>query len=163
MEPPGQGVSGCNHQANELDLTGRKRKKFVERCIAAGGDRWTPEDRGRNCRERAATMRLEEDARDDFLRRCRAYREGSDETAGHAERLRRCEADANQAKVPQARRDEFLRACMEPAGAETRGKSATDADGEDGPPAGPGETDRPGKPEKQEMPGKFRNVEPRSR
>jgi hypothetical protein len=74
-EPRGQTVSGCNHQANDLELKGDARKRFVERCMRRGGDAWGSGEWGRNCRERAERMGLKGDARDDFIRRCREYRD----------------------------------------------------------------------------------------
>jgi hypothetical protein len=74
-EPPGQVVSGCNHQANDLKLKGKERKRFVERCKERGGDRWSSADNDRNCRERAARLDLGDAAREDFMRHCREYRD----------------------------------------------------------------------------------------
>jgi hypothetical protein len=74
--PHGQTVSGCNHQANELDLKGQERKAFVDRCIAAGGDARSPEESGRHCRRKADDLSLKGDLRRDFLDLCRSYRDG---------------------------------------------------------------------------------------
>lgn len=75
-EPRGQTVSGCNHQANGLDLKGQDRKSFVDRCIAAGSDARSPEESGRHCRRKADDMLLKGDVRRDFLDLCRSYRDG---------------------------------------------------------------------------------------
>lgn len=74
--PRGQTVSGCNHQANDLDLKGQERKAFVDRCIAGGGESRNSEESGRHCRRKADDLMLKGDVRRDFLELCRSYRDG---------------------------------------------------------------------------------------
>ena len=111
-EPPGQQVSGCNHQANELDIKGQERKTFVDRCIARGGDQYDATASTQRCRERAERMGLKGAARDDFLHSCRQYR---DEVYlyGTKGAGRNCSERASDMGLKGDAKDDFVRRCRQ--------------------------------------------------
>jgi len=111
-EPPGQQVSGCNHQANDLDIKGQERKAFVDRCIARGGDQYDAPRSTQRCRERAENMGLKGAARDDFLRSCRQYQ---DEVYlyGTKGAGRNCGERAADMGLKGDAKDDFVRRCRQ--------------------------------------------------